>query len=49
MSYHRVARKDQQDTGPSQGGQLARCLAYIKASGWANVAEYTDGPEGDSE
>jgi len=47
--YHRVAVADQQDVKPPQNAQLARCLAYIEAKGWVNVAEYVDDPQGDTE
>jgi DNA invertase Pin-like site-specific DNA recombinase len=44
--YGRVAAEDQQDTKKFQGEQLARCLAYLKARGWENVAVYADDTQG---
>jgi hypothetical protein len=44
--YGRVAAEDQQDTKTSQGEQLARCLAYLEARGWENVAVYADDTQG---
>ena len=47
--YHRVAVADQQNAKPSRDAQLDRCLAYIEAKGWANVAEYVEDAQGDAE
>jgi hypothetical protein len=45
--YHRIA-KDQRDPRRPRDDQLACCLAYIEAKGWADVAEYVDDRQGDA-
>ena len=43
--YSRVARRAAPQ--PSQDEQLDRCVAYLAAKGWANVAAYVDATQGD--
>ena len=45
--YNRVACRDVPE--PSQDEQLDRCVAYLAAKGWANVAAYVDDRQGDDE
>jgi hypothetical protein len=44
--YNRVAAEGEQDAETSRDGQLARCLAYLKARGWMDVAVYADDTQG---